>query len=133
MKPPKLLPCTWEDLTGLEELDSEKMEDLRLMFRTMLADGPSSHLGYLQRLFETNAEYILNHPTSDLSVVLYRLLEGASLATLNESVAISWASMHSSYGLDMTFAQFFFMVEGFFSSRKTPIPVVAGFRPGVYL
>jgi hypothetical protein len=109
------------------------MEELRLMFRMMLADGPCSHLGYLQSFFRSNAEYVLDHPASDLSVVLYRLLEGASFATLNESVAISWASMHSSYGLDMTFVQFFFLVEGFFTSRESLVPVVAGFRPGIYL
>jgi hypothetical protein len=133
MKPPRTLNCTWEDLTGLEELDSSSMENVRLMLRSMLGYGPGPHQQHLQRFFEVNSEAILHNPTSDLCVVLYRLLEGVCLGTLGEIIAFSGKSMDSPFGFDMSLLQFFVMVEGFFFSRKTPVPVVAGFRPMVCL
>ena len=75
MKPPKILRYDWTDLTGLEELDSIEMEDLRLMFREMSGCHDLIRKNVLEAFFLKNATYLLSKPTSDTCVILYRLLE----------------------------------------------------------
>ena len=128
MKPPKVLRYDWADLTGLEELDPEDMESLRVMFRTIMAND-SLALSVLYKFFNDNATNILLRPTSDTCVVLYRLLEQLPKETLNSTPAINIAQSNKSFSM----GQFFDLVmESFFFSKR-PVPIVSGNPPRILL
>ena len=132
-KPPKILRYDWSELTGLIGLESNELEELRLMFRNLLTSNPNQHRSLLQHFFEGQATYILLKPTSDLDVSLYRLLEQFNLMYLSEVIAIRAPVVNYSCDLDMSFGQFMRLVESSFVFRQRPIPVVSGLRPMICL
>jgi hypothetical protein len=132
-KAPKILRYDWSELTGLIELESNELEELRLMFRNLLTSSPNQHRSILQHFFEGQATYLLLKPTSDLAVSLYRLLEQYNLMYLSEVVAIRAKAINFSFDLDMSFGQFIQLVESSFVFRQRPIPVVSGLRTMINL
>jgi hypothetical protein len=132
MKAAKIIRHSWEELTGLEELDSNEMEELRLMFNSMFADSPYMNRWHLQAFFEKHATYILSKPTSDMCVVLFRLLTPFAPSYLATVVLIGDIFMPS-LGTTFTAAQFSTLVYESFAINKRPVPIVTGFRPVVSL
>lgn len=128
MKAPKVLRYDWADLTGLEELDSNEMEELRLMFREMSGCHDLIRKNVLEAFFLKNATYLLSKPTSDTCVILYRLLEQELKETLNNNVAIAMT-------LQCVFSmgQFVDLVTESFFFTKRPIPIVSGTPPRIWL
>ena len=132
MKAAKVLRHSWEELTGLEELDSNEMEELRLMFNSMFADSTYLNRSHLQAFFEKHATYILSKTTSDMCVVLFRLLEPSALSYL-ATVTLIGDIFVPSLGVTFTAAQFHTLVYESFVINKRPVPIVTGFRPMVSL
>ena len=132
MKAPKVLRYDWTDLTGLEELDSSEMEDLRLMFRTMGAAGIGSCKNILQQFFAEHATDLLLRPTSDLSVVLFRLLVQSDKETLN-TTAFAITVKSTPLGESLSFGQFVDLVAESFFFTKRPMPIVSGTPPRIWL
>ena len=132
-KPPKILRYDWSELTGLIGLESNELEELRLMFRNLLTSNPNQHRSLLQHFFEGQATYILLKPTSDLAVSLYRLLKQCDTIYLCEVLAIRAPGVNYSYDLDMSFGQFMQLVENSFIFRQRPIPIIFGLRPTICL
>jgi hypothetical protein len=130
LKAAKVLRHTWEDLTGLDELDSSEMEDLRLMFRSMFADHPNLNRRHIQAFFEKNATYILSKTTSDTCVVLYRLLEPFAPTYLSGITLIGDIFLPP-LGVTMSAAAFVSLVYESFLFSKRPVPIISGIRPGV--
>ena len=132
MKPAKVLRHTWEDLTGLDELDSSEMEELRLMFRSMFSDHPNLNRHHIQAFFSKNATYILSKTTSDTCVVLFRLLEPFAPTYLS-GITLIGDIFVPPLGVTMSAAAFVSLVYESFLLSKRLIPIVSGERPGVLL
>ena len=130
LKGPKVLKYSWEELTGLEELDSDEMEKFRLMWRAI---NDCFTVDLIRSLLERNCTHVLSRPTCDLNVVLYRLLEDQSRLLLNTFTAISGSVIASSNDDSMSFGQFMSLIEDSFVFSKRPMPIVSGDVPEVWL
>jgi hypothetical protein len=127
MKAPKKLQHTWEDLTGQDELSPPEMEDLRVFLKTLFASNLMCQKEALQQFFQNNTTYLLLRPTSDFSVVLYRLLEQVPRETLNCTTAFVIPEETISMG------QFMQLVENSFLVNRRPVSIVSGTPPGICL
>ena len=128
-KSTRILHYTWEDLTGLKELDDEPMEGVRLLIRQLMADR-FRHEGLLHNYFEVNSCSLLLRPTSDVCVVLYRLLEQYSTSFLYAITAIHSKEIG---GPDFSFGDFTQLVAEAFVAKKKNVPIVTGSLPIVWL
>jgi hypothetical protein len=130
MRGPKVLRYSWEELTGLEELDSDELEKFRLMWR-VINDCFTADL--IRSLLEYSGTDVLSRPTCDLCVVIYRLLESQDRLLLNTITAISGSIIAPSNDDSMSFGQLMSLIEDSFIFSKRPIPIVSGNVPRIWL
>jgi hypothetical protein len=122
MKKTRILQYTWEELSGLEELDGI-FEEVRLWLRLLIST--KDHSRCLRAFFQVHGETFMDYPASDLAVIFYRLLEFQTIETLKGVTAIELQIG------SLSCLQFAEMVEACFFTK--PIPVVLGILPRINL
>ena len=123
MKKPKILKYMWEELYGLEEIDSPRMEAIRVMFRTMLSGPKENHTKVLRYFLNCNKTYFVCHPSDDIFVIIYRLLENFDpqfRKTIN-GPTIENETLSMEDFMEIVSSQFI----------KKPMPIIVGKKPEI--
>lgn len=111
----RMLKYTWDDLTGINEINDIFIDKIRITFLQIQANGDP--LNYIKNLMDSEIGYIFCCPGSDFCSILYRLFEKLPADTVRTAHCIN-----SSLACEtpISIHQFMEMVRIAHSTRSIP-------------